>query len=47
MYKFFFIAYSNSVSRNKSVLFEDKNRYYNSFFLKKKLNIYNSNIIGF
>jgi len=34
MYKSLIIAYSDSVSRNKAVLFIDKNRYYNSFELK-------------
>jgi len=44
MYKSLVIVYSDSVSRNKTVLFEDKNRYYNSFFLNL---IYSGNIIGF
>jgi len=44
MYKSFVIAYSDSVIKNKAVLFEDKNRYYNSFFLNL---IYSGNIIGF
>jgi len=44
MNKSFVITYSDSVIRNKAVLFVDKNRYYNSFFLNL---IYSVNIIGF
>jgi len=32
MYKTIVISYSDSVNRNKAVLFVDKNKYYNSFF---------------
>jgi len=32
MYKSLIIAYSDNVSRNKAVLFVNKNKYYNSFF---------------
>jgi len=32
MYKSFVIPYNDNTSKNKAVLFIDKNRYYNSFF---------------